>query len=295
MKKTAMGVLAGLLLASTTAGFAAGNLTALDASHIKFKFNGSEKTVPSGYKVLMFEDRTYVPARFVAENMNATVDWDGNTNTVLINIPAGGPVSPKVIDQVSTVTYGQQTLNEYAGYMHNIETVSGILDRRAVDLALHMINQNDFNTLVNNFSGIKTDLPVVRQKMTYYADLLNRQGVDQSVRDELLKMTSDIESMVYAVDQRIDAVKRGLAADANWAVDYETAFDGYMRAYDDYSSLHFKYTYAFRNAEVDVLKAMGTGNTIDFNAALKKPISSSTGMVPLIGYQTAMQKEVGFW
>ncbi|AUG58953.1 serine hydrolase [Acetivibrio saccincola] len=47
--------------------------------------NGTEKdfdTVPQ-----IFENRTYVPLRFISEAFNMDVDWDANTRTVLISTP----------------------------------------------------------------------------------------------------------------------------------------------------------------------------------------------------------------
>lgn len=74
MRKWISGFIVGLFLASTTlASAGTQQITVQDASQVKFTFNGVKKSVPSGYTVLMYQDRTYVPARFVAENLGANV------------------------------------------------------------------------------------------------------------------------------------------------------------------------------------------------------------------------------
>ncbi|WP_017756556.1 stalk domain-containing protein [Calidifontibacillus oryziterrae] len=51
---------------------------------VKYTFNGIEKQLPSGYTTLNYEGRTYVPARFLAEELDAEVYWNSTTNTVEI-------------------------------------------------------------------------------------------------------------------------------------------------------------------------------------------------------------------
>lgn len=88
MKRFLTVMILGSILTSTTIVSAGSNqVTVNDASYVRFMFNGIEKSVPEGYTVLMYQDRTYVPARFVAENLGANVGWDGNTQTVIIDSP----------------------------------------------------------------------------------------------------------------------------------------------------------------------------------------------------------------
>lgn len=81
-------LIAGIMIGSIVSGVgvvsAAPSISALMVDYIKFKFDGTEKRVPDGYTVLMYQDRTYVPARFVAENLGFNVGWDGTTSTVTV-------------------------------------------------------------------------------------------------------------------------------------------------------------------------------------------------------------------
>ncbi|MDQ2086591.1 serine hydrolase [Herbivorax sp. ANBcel31] len=47
--------------------------------------NGTEKEFDTAPQI--FEDRTYVPLRFISETFNMDVDWDAETRTVLISTP----------------------------------------------------------------------------------------------------------------------------------------------------------------------------------------------------------------
>lgn len=47
--------------------------------------NGVEKTFDTYPQI--FEDRTYVPLRFISETLEMDVDWDGETKTVIITTP----------------------------------------------------------------------------------------------------------------------------------------------------------------------------------------------------------------
>lgn len=84
-KQFISGVIVGGLLLS------GGNVLANNSSlpsvtnWVKYKFNGEEKQLSSEYTTLNYEGHTYVPARFIAEELGAEVDWDDNTKTVLIN------------------------------------------------------------------------------------------------------------------------------------------------------------------------------------------------------------------
>lgn len=84
-KQLLIGIVIGSVVSTAGAVLAVSNsVTALLEDHIKFIFNGVQKQVPDGYAVLNYEGRTYVPTRFIAEQMGADVDWDAKKETVII-------------------------------------------------------------------------------------------------------------------------------------------------------------------------------------------------------------------
>ncbi|WP_458411711.1 stalk domain-containing protein [Schinkia sp. CFF1] len=54
---------------------------------VKYKINGEAKALPSGYTTLNYEGHTYVPTRFIADQLGADVKWDDQTKTVTIEKP----------------------------------------------------------------------------------------------------------------------------------------------------------------------------------------------------------------
>lgn len=84
-KQFVAGVIVGGVL--LTGGNALANNTSLPSitNWVKYTFNGVEKPLPSGYTTLNYEGHTYVPTRFIAEELGAEVEWDDKTKTVVIN------------------------------------------------------------------------------------------------------------------------------------------------------------------------------------------------------------------
>ena len=78
-----------LLLCAAAAGvWAAGltsNVSAILDPNIAFIVDGQRQDLGPGYTVLNYENHTYVPSRFVAEALGATVNWDALTKIIRID------------------------------------------------------------------------------------------------------------------------------------------------------------------------------------------------------------------
>ena len=83
MRKYAIGFIFGIILASVSVVFAGNSITAT-IFPVKYVFNDKVVTLPDGYKTLNFEGRTYVPVRFIGENLNAVITYDGTTKTLRV-------------------------------------------------------------------------------------------------------------------------------------------------------------------------------------------------------------------
>ncbi|QUH25243.1 copper amine oxidase N-terminal domain-containing protein [Serpentinicella alkaliphila] len=81
-KKIVSGLLVAVMLATGVA-YASGKKVEASVSSIKYFFNGVEKA-PVGSHILIHDNTTYVPLRFVAETLGANVEYDKNTNSVYI-------------------------------------------------------------------------------------------------------------------------------------------------------------------------------------------------------------------
>ncbi|MDR0469240.1 MAG: copper amine oxidase N-terminal domain-containing protein, partial [Peptococcaceae bacterium] len=72
----ATGLVAGLIIATA--------LGAIAADDIRLIINGRDITASMDVKPQIIEGRVMVPARFVADNLKARVEWDGDGRAVII-------------------------------------------------------------------------------------------------------------------------------------------------------------------------------------------------------------------
>lgn len=85
-KLVGAGIALGIILTMSFQVFAASAIEKIEAyanKEMNFEFDGKAVALPSEYEVIVYKDRSYVPARFVAENLGATVNWDNNTKKIL--------------------------------------------------------------------------------------------------------------------------------------------------------------------------------------------------------------------
>ena len=98
MKKfrgVAMGFIAGALSMVTVTAFAAyAQVPTTVLNDVIFSFNGEKKASPSDQPVLNYNGYTYLPVRYIAEQLGADVDWDAATKLVSVNL------KPKVVEKV---------------------------------------------------------------------------------------------------------------------------------------------------------------------------------------------------
>ncbi|WP_187274536.1 ankyrin repeat domain-containing protein [Paenibacillus sp. N3.4] len=81
MKKFIAGLVCGLSIGLCTVAFASETIQAyLFSGHIKI--NGQEKTLSHGANILNVEGTTYVPIRYVSENLGINVGYDEQTKTI---------------------------------------------------------------------------------------------------------------------------------------------------------------------------------------------------------------------
>ncbi len=88
IKYTTLGFILGTMLFMGL-GFIYANSNAKEIlahfNNIKITVNGQQVEMDDEVKPFIYKGRTMVPVRFVSEALGADVDWDGNTNTVIIN------------------------------------------------------------------------------------------------------------------------------------------------------------------------------------------------------------------
>lgn len=82
-----LGITMGLFLSMGIQAFAGSALEKIEAyinNAITFTINGEDKELPEDYEILTYNNRTYVPIRFIAETLGAKVDWNERTKNITI-------------------------------------------------------------------------------------------------------------------------------------------------------------------------------------------------------------------
>jgi hypothetical protein len=83
MKKFIAGFAFGILISLSSAAFASDSIQAL-LFPTKFEFNGKAVDPGEEYTVLNYHGHAYVPIRFIAEQIGATVDYEAETGQIFV-------------------------------------------------------------------------------------------------------------------------------------------------------------------------------------------------------------------
>lgn len=134
----------------------------------KIEVDGLEIEVPYGMRILNYVDRTYTPARLIAEAMGGTVEWDETNKAIKITKP-----KPRVIEKIveKTIEVPQKTIKN-----HQTLPVK--------------LNKKDF---ILEITGIST-----RDNLTYvYIDAENNSGEAVDVLYDMAKI-QDLDNIYSA-------------------------------------------------------------------------------------------------
>lgn len=154
-KQLVGGIVIGAMIATGGTAFANSSVAPVITNWVKFKFNGEAKNLPSGYTVINYEGHTYVPARFIAEELGADVKWDVNSNTVLIDeqevkqptTSEETPSQPEKPDVNNEETQSQDETKETPSTTFEELPVSKTLN--GVSVEIYEIDQSDYeNTML---------------------------------------------------------------------------------------------------------------------------------------------------
>ncbi|NQX64245.1 stalk domain-containing protein [Paenibacillus qinlingensis] len=83
MKKFMFGLSCGLLLAGSSVAIASNTIQAL-LFPASFEINGNQIKMNTDYQILNVDGHAYVPVRFVAENLGATIDYDSEAQKIVV-------------------------------------------------------------------------------------------------------------------------------------------------------------------------------------------------------------------
>lgn len=116
MKKFVAGLVIGLLIATAGVGLAANET-------IRLFVNGQE-VVPDVPPVII-DGRVMVPARFIAEPLGATVEWDGDNRTVIITSKTDS-IATSSVEKQDSLYFPGRTIVDILGKKYPNAKITGL-------------------------------------------------------------------------------------------------------------------------------------------------------------------------
>lgn len=93
------GLLVGSILSISVVAYGApAQIDAFKNTAIKYFFDGKEVSLGEDYDTIIYKNRAYVPARFVADNLGAKVDYNAEMETINFKSP-----EPKIVEKLVEV------------------------------------------------------------------------------------------------------------------------------------------------------------------------------------------------
>jgi hypothetical protein len=133
LKKFILGLSCGLAIACSSVAFASGSIQAL-LFPASFEINGNNIGLNNDYKVLNLDGHAYVPIRFIAENLGATIDYDAESQKIFVKNRTLDLVDP----DYKGITVGNLILTKDG----NNTKVTGQLRMAGVGSSKNMIGAN---------------------------------------------------------------------------------------------------------------------------------------------------------
>ncbi len=144
-----LGAAAGFLLSLGVQTYAQDALTSVAAwirNDYRIEYNGEEQTLPEGYDILVYQDRTYLPLRYIGEMVDTEIEWDSETHTASIRREESSDATetPNISDTIDTTGYGTLPQSiETLDYRITATSLMGKDDSEGARLYLSLKNKGD--------------------------------------------------------------------------------------------------------------------------------------------------------
>ncbi|OPH62148.1 hypothetical protein BC351_02650 [Paenibacillus ferrarius] len=109
MKKFLLGLICGITISATTVVYASDTIQAF-LYPVKYAFNGENKEMNSDYQTLNYNGHAYVPIRFLAENIGATVEFNNEKQQISVDYETANGLNLKDGWNVDYITVGNLKL-----------------------------------------------------------------------------------------------------------------------------------------------------------------------------------------
>ena len=197
MRQRLQGILIGILLTvivSCTVALASPKMVEVLFDNIKISING--KQVQSDTEPFIYNDRTYIPARAVAEGMGGLVNWNSNTNTVEINT-------------VQTNSNDTDTIKDYYDAIYLLGTSTSLNETEQ-----HMLSTSNLINLTHYQTGFSKVLNVYYETYINVSDTFDKTKnsymdcansiINNSKNEKNIEVAKTILAMIPKVEASIN-------------------------------------------------------------------------------------------
>ncbi|MDF2545621.1 MAG: hypothetical protein K0R93_519 [Anaerosolibacter sp.] len=199
VKYVAMGMVIGSIVTMSSQGFAntpINPVTAFVSNLIQFDINGEKAELPSDYEVLIYKDRTYVPVRFISEQLGAIVDWNDDTKVIKIEsqIKEEKPTGHNSDSTVDDNTQEDEIKKDYKKIPVTYNDIDMLLGISAItetddEWKVHMILENKGTTplqiqpgetkiVVDGKEYFMKDVPLNKLDTKWYSDVREEERLE---------------------------------------------------------------------------------------------------------------------
>lgn len=157
---------------------------------LKYYFDGIEKKPPQDQQGFIYNDRTYVPLRFIAESMGKEVIWEDETKSIYID-----ESSEVVQNEKDNQVYRSRQIQEYGEWVYYIE------DSLEGHNLFKIKKDGTLKTRLNNYP---TTSFAIKDNWIYLSERSLATSVNPSGKTELYKMKIDGSSKTKISDSEND-------------------------------------------------------------------------------------------
>lgn len=191
-----LGLVLGILLTMSLSPISAAThtITAFLRPDFQFFFDGEAAPLPEGQAVLVYEGRSYVPARFVAESMGGTVLWDEVGKNIFVTLPEPVIIEPEVPEEEEPEEEEEPAASQPSGNYRRLPVTSRTRD---LTVTADLFTLSDAGALTTG--GIRYFTArlylLVENDSDYPIEL--RQVESRFIVDGVEYLTSDISAAYY--------------------------------------------------------------------------------------------------
>ena len=153
-KGVLVGFLAGTLCSGAVAVAASPTIQAYLMNDAKIYLDGNATTVPDDQGILNYNNRIYVPLRFISEQMGSDVTWESTTNSCLIK------TNPKIVTktvekEVEKIVYVEKSAENSTTKVYSKLPITYQTNNYTVKVT--GITRNDYNHSTKVFISVTND------------------------------------------------------------------------------------------------------------------------------------------